>query len=85
MNDFESLGRKVAALRAERGFTQRELASRARVGLSTLARFEAGLASEFGLRKLLAVLEVLNYKLEFEQHERRRTLDDVLADRKQAR
>jgi len=75
------LGQEVATARRTRRLTQREVAKRAGVGLSTLARFEAGLAMEFGLRKLLSVLDVLGYELRLVQTGHSRTLDDVLKER----
>ncbi|TMH95768.1 MAG: helix-turn-helix domain-containing protein [Betaproteobacteria bacterium] len=75
------LGKEVAQARRRKSLTQAELARRAGVGQSTLARFEAGLASEFGLRKLLAVLDVLGYELRFSPRGHSRTLEDVLKER----
>jgi len=81
MSELGELGTELARLRAAAGLTQRELAARAGVGLSTLARFEAGLASEFGLRKLLAALAVVGGDIRLVPKGQRRTLDDVLAER----
>lgn len=81
MNTLTDLGAQLAQARRKSGLTQAELAHRAGVGHSTLARFEAGLASEFGLRKLLAVLDVLGYELRFVPRGHSRTLEDVLKER----
>jgi DNA-binding XRE family transcriptional regulator len=81
VTSLSDLGKESAQARRRKSLTQAELARRAGVGQSTLARFEAGLASEFGLRKLLAVLDVLGYELRFSPRGHRRTLEDVLKER----
>lgn len=51
-------GRQIRAARQARGFTQAELAERARIGLQTLVRMEAG-QSGTALGMWINVLEVL--------------------------
>lgn len=81
MSSFVDLGKQVAKTRKSRNLTQAMVASQAGLGLSTLARFEAGLAKELGLRKFLAVLDVLGCELRLVPRGHSRTLDDVLAER----
>lgn len=64
--------------------TQKELASLCGMGQSTLARFETGGVAEFGSRKLLRLLEVLGYGMDFVPMKREFTLDDALAERQSA-
>lgn len=85
MNSFLDLGREIAKARRGRHLTQADTAQRAGIALSTLARFEAGLATEFGLRKFLAVLDVLGCELRLAPRGHARTLDDVLAERTKQR
>jgi transcriptional regulator with XRE-family HTH domain len=82
MNNLTELGLSAARLRKEHGMTQKELAALVGMGQSTLARFETGGVAEFGSRKLLRLLEVLGYELNFvERAHRSFTLDDALAER----
>ena len=79
---YEDLGPAVAALRKEKGLTQKELADKIGMGQSTLARFEKGRVREFGSRKLLSLLGALGYRVEFTKR-RPFTLDDALRERQQ--
>jgi transcriptional regulator with XRE-family HTH domain len=83
MNNLTDLGRAVAQLRVERGVTQGDLATQAGVAKSSLSRFEAGSAGEFGSRKLLRVLEVLGMEVRLVAADTDQTfnLDDALAAR----
>lgn len=81
MKHFDELGPAVAALRKDRGMTQKELAQATGVGLSTLARFETVGVMEFGSRKLLRLLAALGHELSFAPSKRVFTLDDALAER----
>jgi HTH-type transcriptional regulator/antitoxin HipB len=63
MNNLTELGRAVARLRVERGITQIDLAAQAHLAKSSLSRFEAGSAGEFGTRKLLRLLEILGMEV----------------------
>ncbi|MEO5737042.1 MAG: helix-turn-helix transcriptional regulator [Variovorax sp.] len=84
MNNLPDLGRAVARLRKERGMTQKELAVLSGLGQSTLARFETGGVAEFGSRKLMRLLEVMDYEMSYVPMNRSFTLDDALADRQRA-
>lgn len=81
MQYYSELGPAVATLRKQCHMTQKELATLAGMGLSTLARFETGGVAEFGSRKLLRLLEVLGYEMTFTPGRRSFTLDDALAER----
>jgi transcriptional regulator with XRE-family HTH domain len=82
MKSLSHLGLALAALRKERGLTQKELGALAGLGQSTLARFETGGVAEFGARKLLRLLEVLGHEMSFTPSLGRFTLDDALAERR---
>ena len=79
--DLATLGKELASARRSKRLTQSELAQRAGLSRSTLARFEAGLGAEFGLRKFLAALDVLGCELRLVPSGHSRTLDDVLLER----
>jgi HTH-type transcriptional regulator/antitoxin HipB len=63
MRTLQELGEAVAARRKKRRLTQAELASRAGLTRELVARFERGKVTEFGSRKLLAVLAVLDLEM----------------------
>lgn len=65
MHTLQQLGQAVASRRHELGLQQSAVASKAGITAETLSRFERGHAAEFGSRKLLAVLTVLDMELEF--------------------
>jgi HTH-type transcriptional regulator/antitoxin HipB len=81
MTTLPELGAEVAKLRRERGLTQAQLGTLAGLGQSTLARFETGGVAEFGSRKLLRLLDVLGYGVQFVATPREFTLDDALRER----
>jgi transcriptional regulator with XRE-family HTH domain len=81
MKEFTDLGRQVALLRKQKNMTQQTLANLAGIAQPTLARFETGGVSEFGSRKLLRLLEILGYEIEFVPGKQGFTLDDALKAR----
>lgn len=81
MKEFTELGRHVALLRKQKNLTQQALADLAGIAQPTLARFETGGVSEFGSRKLLRLLEILGYEIEFVPGQHGFTLDDALKAR----
>lgn len=81
-NNLAELGQEVARLRKEKGFTQKQVGAMTGMGQSTLARFETGQVPEFGSRKLLRLLEVLDYELAVAPVQRQFTLDDALEQRR---
>jgi predicted XRE-type DNA-binding protein len=65
MQTLSEVGEAVAARRRSRGMKQGEAAPLAGISQETLSRFERGNVSEFGSRKLLAVLDVVGMELQF--------------------
>lgn len=65
MHTLQQLGQAVATRRHALGLQQAAVASKAGITAETLSRFERGRTAEFGSRKLLAVLTVLDMELEF--------------------
>lgn len=64
MQTLAELGGAVAQRRKTLGLRQADVAARAGVTAESLSRFERGHTAEFGSRKLLAVLAVLNAELD---------------------
>jgi transcriptional regulator with XRE-family HTH domain len=81
MKSLPDLGLEVAQLRKLKRMTQKDLAALSGIGQSTLARFETGGVAEFGSRKLLRLLEVLDCEMAFVPAKRTFTLDDALDER----
>lgn len=64
MQTLQELGQSVAQRRKSLGIQQSDVALRAGITPESLSRFERGRSAEFGSRKLLAVLAVLNAELD---------------------
>jgi len=65
MQTLQELGEAVAAQRRKLGLRQGVVALQAGVTQESLSRFERGRATEFGSRKLLALLAVLGLEVQF--------------------
>ena len=65
MKSLQELGEAVGATRRELGLKQKDVAAQAGITAESLLRFERGQVSEFGARKLLAVLAVLGMEVAF--------------------
>ena len=75
------LGEAVVAKRKALKLSQSEVASRTGLTRETLVRFERGQLSEFGSRKLLAVLAVLGLEIGFTEVGAAGTLDELRRER----
>jgi transcriptional regulator with XRE-family HTH domain len=62
---LQELGEALATRRKLRNLTQAEVARSAGLSRELVARFEKGQLTEFGSRKLLAVLAVLGLEMTF--------------------
>ena len=65
MQTLQELGAELATRRHALGLKQGAVATQAGISQELLSRFERGRVSEFGARKLLAVLAVLDMELQF--------------------
>ncbi len=81
MRTLPELGEAVAAKRKALKLSQSEVANRTGLTRETLVRFERGKLSEFGSRKLLAVLAVLGLEISFTEVGRSGTLDELRRER----
>lgn len=76
-----SIGQQIAAKRKGLGLTQRALAKKARVGLSTLDALENGRLGELGYSKVTNILAVLGLELKLQEASTRRpTLDELMEE-----
>jgi transcriptional regulator with XRE-family HTH domain len=62
--NLQTIGRLIAEQRLAKGYTLSELASKARVGRSTLAALEAGKLSELGLGRVARLCSAVDLVLE---------------------
>ncbi|WP_291782482.1 helix-turn-helix transcriptional regulator [Luteibacter sp.] len=81
MQTIFELGEAVAIRRKALRMKQTEVAERAGIAPEVLSRFERGALSEFGVRKLMAVLSVLGMELEFAETGQAGSLDALRRER----
>lgn len=81
MQTIQELGAAVATQRQARGLKQGAVATQAGITQESLSRFERGRVSEFGARKLLAVLTVLGLELQFTETGASGSLDELRRER----
>jgi len=81
MRSLPELGEAVAARRKAFKLSQREVAARTGLTRETIVRFERGHVTEFGSRKLLAVLAMLDMEMSFNEVGVSGTLDELRRER----
>jgi HTH-type transcriptional regulator/antitoxin HipB len=81
MKTFGQLGQAVAERRKLLGLKQGTVAAQAGLSQELLSRLERGQLSEFGSRKLLALLAVLGLELNFSEVGSSGTLDELRRER----
>jgi HTH-type transcriptional regulator/antitoxin HipB len=81
MKTLAELGRAVAEHRKRQGLPQGQVAKQSGLTQESLSRFENGHLSEFGSRKLLAVLAVLGLEMSFMEVGMSGTLDELRRER----
>lgn len=81
MQTLAELGEAVSARRRALGLNQSHVALRSGITRESLVRFERGQVSEFGSRKLLAVLAVLGLEITFTEVGIAGTLDELRRER----
>jgi HTH-type transcriptional regulator / antitoxin HipB len=81
MKTLQELGEAVAVTRRELGLKQKDVAAQAGITAESLLRFERGQVSEFGARKLLAVLAVLGMEMTFVKTGMSGSLDELRRER----
>lgn len=81
MKTLQELGESVAVERRALRLKQKDVATQAGITPESLLRFERGQVSEFGSRKLLAVLAVLGMELTFVKVGTSGSLDELRRER----
>ncbi len=81
MKTLMELGEAVAARRKALKLHQGEVAERSGLTRESLVRLERGQLTEFGSRKLLAVLTVLGMEMSFVEAGKSGTLDELRRER----
>ncbi len=81
MKSLNELGAAVAARRQALGLKQQEVALHAGITPESLSRLERGHVTEFGSRKLLAVLAVLGMEVQFAEVGVSGSLDELRRER----
>ena len=81
MRTLAELGAAVSARRRALKLNQSEIARRSGLTRESLVRFERGRLSEFGSRKLLAVLAALNMEMQFIEERKSGSLDELRQER----
>ena len=81
MQTLAELGQAALARRKSLRLSQREVAERSGITRELLVRFERGQVSDFGSRKLLAVLAVLGLEMTFTEAAMSGALDELRRER----
>ena len=84
MQTLHELGQAGATRRKLLGLKQGDVAAKAGVTPESLSRFERGRSAEFGARKLLAVLAVLEAELDIVAQGQAGNLDELRRERAQS-
>jgi HTH-type transcriptional regulator/antitoxin HipB len=81
MRTIQEVGQAVATTRRTLRLKQKDVAAQAGIAPESLLRLERGQATEFGTRKLLAVLAVLGLELTLKKAGTSGSLDELRLER----
>jgi len=81
MRTFQELGKAVASSRRALRLKQKDVAVQAGITPESLSRLERGQVTEFGSRKLLALLAVLGLEVNFTKVGTSGSLDELRRER----
>jgi transcriptional regulator with XRE-family HTH domain len=82
MTNLADVSDMLKALRRENNLSQEELARRAGVARTTVARMETLARNDMSVSVLVRLLEAAGYDLKFVAHGHGRTLEDILAEQR---
>jgi transcriptional regulator with XRE-family HTH domain len=80
MKTLADLGAEFQTLRRTARMTQQQLAAAAGMHQENVSRFERARGNDFSVAKLLRMLQVMGYDLQFTPSRNRPTLKDVLVE-----
>ena len=82
MTSLADVSDMLKTLRRENNLSQEELARRAGVARTTVARMETLARNDMSVAVLVRLLEAAGYDLKFVAHGHGRTLEDILAEQR---
>jgi transcriptional regulator with XRE-family HTH domain len=82
MSTLADVAEQLKAVRLAAGLTQTELARRARVSRTTVARMETVAKGDMSVSVLVRLLEAAGYELKVVKLGHVRTLEDILAEQR---
>lgn len=82
MTMLANVAELLKQVRREAGLSQEELASRAGVARTTVARMETLARGDMSVSALVRLLEAAGYDLKAVKHGHARTLEDILAEQR---
>jgi transcriptional regulator with XRE-family HTH domain len=82
MTNLADVSDMLKTMRRESHLSQEELARRAGVARTTVARMETLARSDMSVSVLVRLLEAAGYDLKFVAHGHGRTLEDILAEQR---
>ena len=82
MTNLADVSNMLKAVRRESHLSQEELARRAGVARTTVARMETLAKNDMSVSVLVRLLEAAGYDLKFVAHGHGRTLEDILAEQR---
>ncbi|KUZ79158.1 helix-turn-helix domain-containing protein [Burkholderia ubonensis] len=85
MTTLSDVGEMLKEARRAAGLSQRELAERAGIARTTLARMETLARGDMSVSALVRLLEAAGYDLRTVQRGHGRTLDDILVEQRKVR
>ena len=78
--DRKELGREIALLRKQKGWTQTELAEKIGVSRAFVCNLERGTGGDPGIQKVFNILNLFSRTLEIREAGEPPTLDDLLEE-----
>ena len=65
--NFKEFGNKIAILRKQQNITQNQLATNLEISRATLSSFENGKSVDIGFKKVLQIVDYLEYQLDIKK------------------
>ena len=65
--NFKEFGNKIAILRKQQSITQNQLATNLEISRATLSSFENGKSVDIGFKKVLQIVDYLEYQLDIKK------------------